>query len=62
MKCLRCEQDNPPQARFCLGCGAGLSQRCGKCGTDVPAEARFCFSYGQAASSCRLADAALGRR
>jgi signal transduction histidine kinase len=24
MKCPRCHQENPPQARFCLDCGTGL--------------------------------------
>jgi GAF domain-containing protein/anti-sigma regulatory factor (Ser/Thr protein kinase) len=24
MKCPRCQQENPPQAKFCLGCGAPL--------------------------------------
>src|SRR5215472_3156695 len=47
MKCPRCQQENPPQARFCMACGAGLSVRCGKCGTELPGEASFCFSCGQ---------------
>src|SRR5713101_7170275 len=24
MKCPRCQQENPPEAKFCLGCGAPL--------------------------------------
>jgi two-component system, NtrC family, sensor kinase len=24
MKCPRCQQENPPKAKFCLGCGAPL--------------------------------------
>ncbi|HEY3068017.1 MAG TPA: adenylate/guanylate cyclase domain-containing protein [Methylomirabilota bacterium] len=46
MTCPRCGQENPSHARFCMGCGAGLSARCGKCGTELPGEARFCFSCG----------------
>src|SRR5262245_11040769 len=26
MKCLRCQQDNPPQAKFCLECGGSLKR------------------------------------
>src|SRR4029450_415538 len=47
MKCFRCQHENPAEARFCMGCGVGLSPRCGKCGTELPSEARFCFSCGQ---------------
>ena len=25
MNCLRCQQENPPQAKFCLECGAPLA-------------------------------------
>jgi ribosomal protein L40E len=25
MQCLRCQTDNSPQAKFCLGCGARLA-------------------------------------
>jgi len=25
MRCPRCQQDNPSQARFCLGCGMRLT-------------------------------------
>jgi class 3 adenylate cyclase/tetratricopeptide (TPR) repeat protein len=27
MKCLRCQQDNPPQAKFCFECAAPFNQR-----------------------------------
>src|SRR5215813_10312972 len=43
MKCSRCQQDNPPQAKFCLECAAPLALRCAKCGTQLPAGAKFCF-------------------
>src|SRR2546429_5816833 len=55
MKCHRCGQENPSQARFCMACGAGLSARCGKCGTDLPGEARFCFSCGQPVGAAAVA-------
>src|SRR5262245_54465093 len=43
MKCPRCQQQNPPQAKFCLECAAPLALRCANCGTELPPAARFCF-------------------
>ncbi len=28
MQCARCQQDNPPQAKFCLECGSRLVRMC----------------------------------
>jgi len=47
MQCPRCQQDNPPQARFYMKCGASVTLSCGKCGTELPVGAAFCFSCGQ---------------
>src|SRR5262245_55736945 len=43
MTCPRCQQENPPQAKFCLECAAPLALRCANCGTQLPAGAKFCF-------------------
>jgi hypothetical protein len=43
MKCPRCQQENPAQAKFCLECAAPLALRCTNCGTRLPAGAKFCF-------------------
>jgi class 3 adenylate cyclase len=43
MKCPRCQQENPPQAKFCLECVTPLAVRCANCGTQLPAGAKFCF-------------------
>jgi class 3 adenylate cyclase/tetratricopeptide (TPR) repeat protein len=43
MKCPRCQQENPPQAKFCLECATPLALRCGYCGTQLPPAAKFCF-------------------
>jgi class 3 adenylate cyclase/tetratricopeptide (TPR) repeat protein len=51
MRCTRCQQENPPQAKFCLGCGIALTLKCGKCSTEIPAAAKFCFECGQPVSS-----------
>lgn len=50
MKCTRCQQENPLQAKFCLGCGIALAIKCAKCGTEIPALAKFCFECGQSVS------------
>ncbi len=47
MRCPRCQQDNPPHARFCLGCGARLATPCARCGTELPGGARFCPQCGE---------------
>lgn len=47
MECPRCRQDNPPQAKFCLKCGAGVTLTCLKCNTELPAGAGFCFACGE---------------
>jgi len=51
VNCPRCQQENPAQARFCLGCGARLALTCAKCGTELPGGARFCFQCGQPISA-----------
>ena len=42
MKCPRCQQENPPQAKFCVECAAPLARTCGNCGTPLPTAAKFC--------------------
>jgi class 3 adenylate cyclase len=43
MKCPRCQQENPPQAKFCLECATPLARQCANCGTPLPSAAKFCF-------------------
>ncbi len=47
MNCPSCGAENRPEARFCLGCGAGLARVCPN-GHAVPAGARFCDECGAA--------------
>src|SRR5215475_2428613 len=47
MQCLQCQQDNPPQAKFCLECGTRLGLTCARCSTELPAGAKFCLECGQ---------------
>ncbi len=46
MRCPRCQQDNPAQARFCMKCGAKLARSCGRCHAELPGEAVYCFACG----------------
>jgi len=55
MKCPRCQQDNPADARFCSGCGANLAVACGSCGAALPGGARFCPQCGQAVAAATAA-------
>ena len=48
MLCPRCQQENPPLAKFCVECGARLGPACAACGTELPAGAKFCPSCGRA--------------
>jgi class 3 adenylate cyclase len=51
MQCPRCQQENPPQAKFCLECATPLALRCSNCGTQLPAGAKFCFECATPASA-----------
>jgi hypothetical protein len=50
MNCPRCQQENPPQAKFCLECGTAFAFKCATCGTELPAGAKFCLECGQSVS------------
>jgi tetratricopeptide (TPR) repeat protein len=57
MPCPRCQHENPPQAKFCLECGARLAQKCAQCATDLPAGAKFCLECGQPVGAAANAQA-----
>ncbi|OGK87915.1 MAG: hypothetical protein A2X51_06090 [Candidatus Rokubacteria bacterium GWC2_70_24] len=46
MICRQCQQENPPKAKFCNGCGAGLDSACPGCGHANPPASRFCNDCG----------------
>src|SRR6059036_3125595 len=51
MKCSRCQHENPPQAKFCLECGARVTLTCTKCRSELPAGAKFCLECGAPVAS-----------
>lgn len=46
MRCLTCETDNAPSAKFCVNCGAGLARPCPSCSYANAPSARFCSQCG----------------
>jgi len=51
MQCPQCQQEHPPQAKFCLECGIRLVLTCAQCGTELPWGAKFCLACGQPVGS-----------
>ena len=56
MKCPRCQHENPPQAKFCLECGARVALTCTKCRSELPAGAKFCLECGERVASQAAAE------
>lgn len=42
MQCIRCQHDNPVEAKFCNGCGTRLELICPQCKGSNPPGSRFC--------------------
>src|SRR5713226_2191376 len=51
MQCPGCQHENPPQAKFCLECGARFAVACAQCGTQLPVDAKFCPECGKPTDS-----------
>jgi class 3 adenylate cyclase/tetratricopeptide (TPR) repeat protein len=51
MQCPRCQHENPPNAKFCLECGARFAVACAQCGTQLPVGAKFCLECGKPTDS-----------
>jgi ribosomal protein L40E len=56
MKCPRYQHENPPQAKFCLECGARVALTCTKCRSEPPAGAKFCLECGAAVAQQATAE------
>ena len=48
MKCLKCANVNPPEARYCQRCGQPLLQACARCATLNEPDAKYCKHCGAA--------------
>src|SRR5215210_8365473 len=46
MRCLACDAELPPGAKFCNSCGSTQLTRCPACGHDNPPVSRFCLECG----------------
>src|SRR5215218_959625 len=46
MPCPQCQRENPPQAKFCRGCGTRFAPRCAQCGTELAPDDQFCMECG----------------
>jgi ribosomal protein L40E len=53
MICSRCQQQNPPQAKFCLECATPLARQCANCGTPLPVSAKFCLECAHPVGTSR---------
>lgn len=51
MRCVTCEHECPPEARFCPSCGTPTGSSCAACGTPLPAAANFCPRCGRQAGA-----------
>jgi len=58
MGCSQCQNDNPPDARFCEQCGAPLESPCPACQAPLSAGARFCKACGHDLSTALHPEAA----
>jgi len=56
MKCPRCQHENPPQAKFCLECGARVALTCTTCRSELPAGAKYCLECGAPVASQATAE------
>jgi ribosomal protein L40E len=46
MRCLSCNAENQPAAKFCVACGTAFQTPCVKCGVKNPSVAKFCQECG----------------
>jgi class 3 adenylate cyclase/tetratricopeptide (TPR) repeat protein len=46
MRCLQCQHENRPHAKFCEACGGALTRPCPNCGTRLSASSKFCSECG----------------
>ncbi|MBI3097788.1 MAG: protein kinase, partial [Planctomycetes bacterium] len=59
--CSGCGKENPPQARFCEKCGAGLFEPCPKCKREIRTGTKHCMGCGLNVSVWREVQECLAR-
>src|SRR5215207_8061863 len=58
-RCARCERENAPGARFCVGCGEPLEVACPACGAEAESADRFCHACGASRVALELGPTAV---
>jgi class 3 adenylate cyclase/tetratricopeptide (TPR) repeat protein len=53
VRCHRCADENPENARFCVTCGVSLEAECRRCGTPNRVGNRYCYSCGEELGAAR---------
>src|SRR5712692_8882488 len=61
MKCPRCRNETPPDAKFCPDCGARLPSVCRVCGTVNASAHKFCKKCGESLAAAAPRDSDAGR-
>jgi class 3 adenylate cyclase/tetratricopeptide (TPR) repeat protein len=61
-RCAECAAESPPEARFCMSCGAPFERRCPACGAPAPEHARFCIACGSTLTAEAASAAPAGAR
>jgi class 3 adenylate cyclase/tetratricopeptide (TPR) repeat protein len=46
MRCSKCSSDNANNAKFCIQCGASLTEKCPNCGFEDSRRSKFCAECG----------------
>lgn len=44
--CKNCQTANPKESKFCINCGAKLTEQCPSCGADIQDGTKFCPECG----------------
>src|SRR5262249_48631253 len=56
MVCVACNSENPPNAKFCIQCGAPFKSKCGNCGAEALPNFKFCAECGATLGRAPRAD------
>ena len=54
MRCIKCQFENPEEAKFCNECGSKLELVCSGCGKVNPPGSKFCNEFGHPLTQAAL--------